>query len=244
MTSRTVVLHYHLFKNAGTSVDQILKAYFGPAWVTAEFPTQDNDNTVAVEDWIAGRPEAQVFSSHTMVGPFPQVDGVEIIPVILLRDPVARIVSAYRFEVKQDADTWGAQLAKAHDLEGYVQARLARQNDRQCRNFQVSRLASICPGAASEYTRALNALKLLNAHGVVGRVEQFDAFTAALKARLDPHFADFVPTPIQANKSQSENSNKDLLSDAVLTLLAKANAEDTALLEQADKLRESCVTSS
>lgn len=238
MTSRTVVLHYHLFKNAGTSVDEMLKAHFGPAWVTAEFPMRDSNNTVAVEEWIASTPEACAFSSHTMVGPLPQVDNVEIIPVILLRDPVARIASAYRFEARQEADTWGANLAKEHDFEGYVQARLARPNDRQCRNFQISRLATLCPGSASEYTRALNALKLLNALGAVGRVEHFDAFTAKLMARLTPHFPDFAPQAIQANKS------KDKMSKKLVALLAEANADDMVLLEQADKLRKSCVTSS
>jgi len=90
MTTRTVVLHYHLFKNAGTSVDHMLKAHFGPAWVTAEFAMAGNDNTKAVQDWIEDNPEAQAFSSHTMVGPLPQVEGVDIIPVISSADAAAR----------------------------------------------------------------------------------------------------------------------------------------------------------
>ena len=95
---RTVVLHYHLFKNAGTSVDRILQDNFANTWVTEEFPASGGNNTDRVEAWIADTPDAVAFSSHTMMGPLPAVPGVRVIPVMLLRDPVARIRSAYRFE--------------------------------------------------------------------------------------------------------------------------------------------------
>lgn len=234
MTTRTVVLHYHLFKNAGTSVDHMLKAHFGPAWVTAEFSMAGNDNTRAVQDWIADNPEAHAFSSHTMVGPLPRVEGVDIIPVIILRNPLARIASAYRFERKQEADTWGAELAKTHDFEGYVQTRLARAGDRQCRNFQVSRLATLCPGDASEFDRAKKGLKLLHKRGVIGRIEHFNAFTQALVARLTPVFPDFAPKPAKANTTDAKTGEKPPFKLA--TQLTEANAEDIALLVRANAL--------
>ena len=111
--NRTVILHYHLFKNAGTSVDQILRRNFGDRWVTREFSTAGADNSAEVADWIRANPHAVAFSTHTALGPPPLIEGVNLITVMLLRDPVARIRSVYRFERKQDADTWGTELAKA-----------------------------------------------------------------------------------------------------------------------------------
>ncbi|WP_299694811.1 hypothetical protein [uncultured Tateyamaria sp.] len=227
--NRSVVLHYHLFKNAGTSLDQMLKAHLGDAWVTAEFSMAGENNSDLVAEWIADTPDALAFSSHTMVGPLPEVEGVEIIPVILLRNPLARIASAYRFERKQEADTWGAELAKEHDLDGYVRARLARPNDRQCRNFQVARLATLRPGPGRELFRATAGLNTLLGHGVVGRVEYFDAFREALMTRLAPAFPDFDPPMARANttKSDSEQISLDLA-----TLLTEHNTDDIALLAQ------------
>jgi hypothetical protein len=170
-TERTIILHYHLFKNAGTSVDAILKKNFPGKWVTREFPANGGNNTALVEDWIRQTPQAIAYSSHTMMGPIPQVEGVRVISLMLLRDPIERIKSAYRFERTQAADTWGAQLAKEHDFEGYVRARLAQPGDRQCRNFQTYRLASLMPGEGTELERAKRALGELT---VVGRVEAFD----------------------------------------------------------------------
>ena len=236
--TRTAVLHYHLFKNAGTSVDQMLQSHFGAAWVTAEFPMENNDNSAAVEAWITATPEAGAFSSHTMVGPIPQPAGVEVVPVVLLRDPIRRIASAYRFERNQVAETWGAQLAKAHDLEGYVRARLARPGDRQCRNFQVARLASLCPGPGGELSRAKTALEAIREAGVIGLVEDFEGFTRALTARLAPVFAGFAPEIAHANTTDAGEANAASANAGVGLgpLLREANREDAALIAHAAAL--------
>jgi hypothetical protein len=226
---RIIILHYHLFKNAGTSLDRILKANFADAWVTAEFPASGGDNTNQVETWIADTPDAVAYSSHTMMGPLPQVDGVRVIPVMLLRDPVARIRSAYQFERQQDADTWGAKLAREHDLKGYVRARLARKNDRQCRNFQTSRLASLMPGGEPEVERAIAAMRMFQKIGVIGRVEYFQAALNALTKRLTPHFPDFHAKAVRANVSaKPDGSQAD--DETVTALLNEVNQDDLTVL--------------
>lgn len=224
---RTIILHYHLFKNAGTSLDRILQKNFGDGWVTAEFDGQGGNNSDAVADWIVSTPDAVAYSSHTMVGPLPQVDGVRIVPIVLLRDPVERIKSAYRFERKQQADTWGAQLAKQHDLEGYVHARLARPNDRQCRNFQTARLASMCPGDAPELDRALQAMDNLRDTGVIGRVEAFDNALTQLATRLHDSYPDFTWESTKANVSQSGGAED--MPDDLKELLEESNQDDAML---------------
>lgn len=222
--TRTVILHYHLFKNAGTSLDRILRENFEDGWVTTEFPGGSRDNSREVAGWIDAHPEAVAFSTHTAMGPVPQLDGTRIVSVMLLRDPVARIRSAYRFERKQQADTWGAELAKQHDLEGYVQARLARQGDRQCRNFQTQRLASMVPGDGPELARAELALKQLS---VVGLVEDFDTVTRDLTQALRPAFPDFQARNIRVNTTTPPpETERDRRVNAVLEA---ANADDRHL---------------
>lgn len=233
MMTRHIVLHYHLFKNAGTSVDAILKRNFGARWVTAEFPRAGGPNTARVEKWIRETPESCAYSSHTMIGPLPEIAGVEVIPLILLRDPIARIRSAYHFERGQDAETWGARLAKRQDFAGYVRTRLARSGDRQCRNFQTHRLASMIPGDAPERDRARQALALVKARGVLGRVENFDAAMARLAERLRPHHPDFTWQSLRANASR--NAAHTPVPDALLADLRAANADDLALLSAHDR---------
>lgn len=227
MPDRTIILHYHLFKNAGTSVDKILKDNFPGRWVTAEFPPMGGNNTPLVEDWIRDNPEAVAFSSHTMLGPIPAIEGVEVISLMLLRDPIARLHSAYRFERQQDADTFGARLAKETDFEGYVRARLEIPGDRQCRNFQTARLASLVPGSEPELDRAKAAM---NALSIIGRVEAFDVFLADLKAQVAGAFPDFdTGEGVRMNVSKPEEDRPD--DTQLRRLLSDHNKGDLQLLQ-------------
>ena len=237
--TRTIILHYHLFKNAGTSLDLILKRNFGQRWVTAEFPNQGlARNTAQVADWIRAHPDAVAFSSHTAQGPIPQIDGVRIISVMFLRDPIARIRSAYAFERLQEAQTWGAELARTHDFAGYVNAQLNRPGDRQCRNCQTCRMAMLVPpvnAADPELPRALRGLALLSC---VGLVEEFDRSVARLAQLLQPAYPAFHWTPVRANTTAKAAHQAAGHPDqgAVLDALQAANTDDQALLDRARAL--------
>jgi hypothetical protein len=193
---RTIILHYHLFKNAGTSVDEILKRNFGAKWVTREFPPMGDNNTELVEGWIKETPDAIAYSSHTMMGPIPEVEGVRVITFLLLRDPIERIKSAYRFEKAQDAETWGAQLAKKANLNEYINKRLERAGDRQCKDFQSSRLASICREGITELERCFRALELIT---VAGTVEKIDLALSRLQHEVDLYFEELDFSSVKRN---------------------------------------------
>jgi len=225
---RTVILHYHLFKNAGTSLDQILKQNFGDRWVTREFGG-NHDNSAAVADWIRATPEAVAFSTHTAVGPLPEIAGVRVVTVMLLRDPLERIRSAYRFERTQEADTWGANLAKEFAFSGYVRARLTHPADRQCRNFQAWRLATLAPGDGPLVERAKAGAGKID---VLGRVADFDGALTALAAALGDAAPDFTWESLRANRSSREGAVEPHMAEppALTERLRVANADDLALL--------------
>lgn len=198
--ARPVVLHYHFFKNAGTSVDAVLSANFGGAWIAAEFEGMNNHE--AVTRWIAANPQARAFSSHTAQFPLPVVDGVEVLPIVFLRHPLDRILSAYAFERKQQSDTPGATLAKTTDLAGYLRAHLDIPNHRQCRDFHTYRLARLIPGPrSSEMDRALEALVKLP---FVGLVEDFASSARRMEAWLKPHFPQFAAFAPRKNVTESK----------------------------------------
>ncbi|MEM9966711.1 MAG: hypothetical protein AAF755_01280 [Pseudomonadota bacterium] len=230
---RRVILHLHLFKNAGTSLDSLLQENFPGRWVTREFSMGNGENTDDVQSWILDTPKAIAFSSHTIIGPLPSIPGIQIVPVLFLRDPLERIVSAYHFERAQDADTYGARLAKRHDLAGYVQARLARPGDRQCRNFQTSRLASMIHGNAPERPRALRACDLIRRQGVLGLVHQFDRAITELCDQIAPIHPGFNKREIRANSSS--RSGCKVMAHALQETLKVANEDDHALLDYAQR---------
>lgn len=230
MARRTVILHYHLFKNAGTSLDAILQRNFPDRWVTQEF-AQD-DNAAAVADWIAANPDAVAFSSHTAQGPLPRLPDTRIVSVLFLRDPIARIRSAYLFESTQRDDTTDPldmELASQRDFEGYVRARLAIPGDRQCRDFHVARLSRFVPGTEPELARAVAALSCLT---VVGRVERFAASVARLALAVQDDYPDFDPRP--AHENRTETRTEATIGPALADLLHRNNALDRALIAAAE----------
>lgn len=234
-TMRHIILHNHLFKNAGTSVDHILQQNFKGRWVTREFPDPRPDNTPDISGWINGNPDAIAFSSHTIQTVLPTLPDVRIIPIIMLRDPVDRIASAYRFERTQKADTRGAQLARQNGFAGYVHARLETKGDRQCRNFQTHRLAALSSDSmADELTRAQAAAALIARTGVLGLVSEFDAAMARLSVLIKPHFPEFDWQPVIANAS-GHNSVQSVSPD-MRRVLEDANRDDFSLLRHARNL--------
>jgi len=225
---RTIILHYHLFKNAGTSIDSILKENFGDRWVTKEFKNSPN-TTPDVEQWILDNPNAVAFSSHTMNGPLPKIEGTEIISIMMLRNPIKRIISAYKFERMQNANTWGSQLARQLSFEEYVVTRLKESNDNQCRNFQTDRLATLRPGEESSIRRAMSALDDIT---LIGIVEHFDKSLEKIALKIRETFPDYDYESTHSNKSKLFDFE---LSPALDQLLEECNKADLRLWKFAKK---------
>lgn len=95
---RHVICHYHIFKNSGTSFDEVLTDNVGPRLVSFDgpfpFSVFNQDELLKVVRNHAG---AQAFSSHQIRLPVPASLEVNIIPVVFLRHPLLRIRSAYEF---------------------------------------------------------------------------------------------------------------------------------------------------
>ena len=241
---RLIILHYHLFKNAGSSVDEILKRNISGSrgrralkrigagilkrdyperWVTAEFPSNQGNNTPLVEEWLRDNPSAVAFSSHSMQGPIPRIEGAHVVSLMLFRDPIYRIRSAYLFDRLLCHD-----LAKdCHSIKSYVLKRLAIPRDRQCRNFQTQRLARLMPGPEPELDRAKTALDLLS---VAGRVEAFGEVMARLAYSLSDYLPNFVWYDFRANASRRYGADMEL-DEETKALLRRENALDYELLQ-------------
>ncbi|HEV8691932.1 MAG TPA: hypothetical protein VGQ91_16635 [Ideonella sp.] len=238
---RVVVFHYHLFKNAGTSVDEMLRLNFGERWVAREFEPRGNPALHAkdVANWLLSQPQAIAFSSHTAELPPPRLPGLRLIPIVLLRHPLDRIASAYAFERRQSGNGFGAVLARHTTLAGYVDVRLAMAHDRQCRDFHVGRLCRMFPlGEGSELERAQRALAALP---FVGLVERFEASMQRLARMVREHYPDFRATDVAANSSRDPRlglqerlaqMREHIGAERYEALLA-ANAADMALYDNA-----------
>lgn len=231
MKRRKIILHYHLFKNAGTSIDAALKDAFGEEkWVTKEFPKNPQKNINEVKQWIVDNPEAICFSSHTAFLPIPKIDSVEVFPVIFLRNPLDRVVSAYYFEKKQNSKNFGAVLAKHTDLEGYINVRLSLPKDRQCKNFQTHRLSmAVSDPNMDELNKAYKAIQQLP---FIGIVENFNDSILNLSKKLSLFFKkEIILPPKKKNISKKENKGNAIISDKLKKSFFSENMDDIRILD-------------
>jgi SAM-dependent methyltransferase len=234
--TRGVIIHYHLFKNAGTSVDAILRRNFGDGWASREYPPRSDGE--AAREFLVFNPHIAALSSHTLLLPPPEIPDAEIIPVIFIRHPLDRLKSAYLFEREQRADTVGVRLARENDFPGYLRARMAIPGDRSCRNFQTHRLAMAEP--ANGDTESARALRAFGRLPFIGSVEAFEASLAELERVVKPWFPEFRVFQARENVSRPPRpleermaALKAELGDELYEAVSAANAEDLELYDRA-----------
>jgi hypothetical protein len=95
---RVVLCHYHIFKNSGTSFDELLAENFRGEPVAFDGPYPFS---VFVQDEllkvIRNHPKATAFSSHQVRLPVPAALDIEVLPVVFLRHPLLRVRSVYEY---------------------------------------------------------------------------------------------------------------------------------------------------
>ena len=251
---RNVIVHYHLFKNAGTSIDKILRENFGNRrWRKAEFsgPTTNipavlsgNSSAPQVQEWLARHPEVVALSSHTAAMPLPRLPATRVFPIVLVRNPVIRLQSSYQFQRKRFAagfDRKTTRLAGENDLAGYLRGLLAMRQQSLAHNFASVRLAAAVEGSPERIRqRAFEALERLP---FVGVVERFEQSMQVLERWLEPHFPGFRARPAWRNAADTagvplaerlDNMRAEIGNDLYDRLVA-ANRVDLELHEAASR---------
>ena len=202
---RRVLAHYHLFKNAGSSVDQLLQNNFGDQWMS--YDRTEGRSVICTEEFqeiLEKHPEIQAFSSHQLIPPLPMQD-IQVFPIIFIRDPIDRIRSAYLFE-------WQKQLgldAPKGTFTEYVESKLTIRRKNAIEEFQTLRLSNI------DQTRYQNfdnlddseilsrAKRFIDELPFIGIVDRFDESAELLRQKISPVWPNFKVTPVKANVLQN-----------------------------------------
>lgn len=186
---RHLVVHHHLFKNAGSTVDHVLARHFGPAWGTIESGSPGGLlEAAAFADFVRANPSLRAISSHQLRPPAPGIDGVQVHPILFLRDPVDRAASVHAFERTQPPDiSPGAAMAARCDLPAYIDWRLEQGDGGVICDFQTMFLGWE-PGDETMAPALGRAMRRVDSTPGVGLVERFEASMARIAAVLAPVF--------------------------------------------------------
>jgi|SRR5208283_512306 len=187
--NRWVLLHCHIFKNAGSTILSILRRSFGARFATLHGPEPDSVlNGQDIAAFLAERPDLAAISSHHVRYPKPVVPQVIVFDICFFRDPLQRLWSMYKFIRRSQREDELGQSAQSGDARGFFE-RLLQKHPHLVNDVQVNALANRGEYRRPPTERDLRlALEILDEISVLGLVELFDESALAAEYFLQPTF--------------------------------------------------------
>ena len=239
-----MLLHYHIYKNAGSTIKDYLDLSFGEGFQRVD--QEDPDGTVNEPDFLAllnANPHFQAISSHQFRYPMPAVRGFLFFDICFLRDPLHRVQSMYTYlrEKPVPGDPL-SELVNRRPLGDFV-AELLDTAPYRVSNLQTNLLAngSVFSEAAQEDWLDRARVRMLDT-SFLGVVDCFRQSIAAGHFLLSPIFPRLIsrpPEPVNVSTGFRAGSSRPGLSlaeacgPALYEELVARNRLDFALLDEA-----------
>jgi hypothetical protein len=195
---RAVIVHCHMFKNAGSTLDWCLSRNFGgrflQLWNDPDGKTEDQQLELLLHD----REDLCAVSGHRLSPPFPDVAGVKLLPAFIIRNPIERAYSVYCFEREQAEVTPGSRKAKRLSFRDYIRWRMDPRKPLALRNFQ----SAFCAGKRRGRDPAKifeQALQNLRAAPLVATLELYDSSMVVFEQTLRPYFGELDLSYVKQN---------------------------------------------
>jgi len=221
----TVIIHNHVFKNAGSTIDWALRRNFGDGFVDHRDDRSMQRGPDYLGPYLEQNPGIRALSTHHLRPPLPQLPGRLLMCLMMFRNPIERVTSVYRFERGQiDEDSLGARYAREHSLGEYVSWRMRFDVPPTIRNFHIYRSL---PGPLN-WRRALTGDELSVAKEFVasvpllGFVDRFDESMILFEYALRP----LIPGIDMSYRMQNVGQKAGSTGEDRLALLRKEIGEE------------------
>jgi hypothetical protein len=240
--TRFVFVHYHIFKNGGTTIESILRREFGARFATVHGPA-DGDvlDGKSLTGFLRRNPGVSAVSSHHLRYPKPTVRGWVVFDCCFLRHPLDRLVSLYNHYRRANSSDPLSQRASRQDPPEFMR-HLLRDSPDMASDVQVAHLANGGAFARPANERDLDrAVQVFRDMSVPGIVEMFDESLVAAEYFLKPAFPELrlhhspenVSRPDRTRPADLERTLVDLWGADVYADLLRLNRLDLELFRQA-----------
>ncbi len=191
--TRHVIVHFHMFKNGGSTIEAILDREFGGRFATvhgshANSALDDND----IAAFISAHPNVAALSSHHLRYPLPLIRRTVLFDCCFLRHPMDRLHSLYTYlraaPAEQGVEDPILALSKSVGPREFIM-RLIEEAPHFVGNPQTLLIAAggifVRPLDETDLARAIETLRLM---AVPGLVNMFDESLVAAEHCLGPAF--------------------------------------------------------
>lgn len=246
-----VIIHYHVFKNAGSSIDALLSEALGESWVS--WDPGEADSVYGPRDvirFLRANSHVRALSSHTLRPPTPILTAVGVHPIVFLRHPILRAPSVYKYDRSLEGETERQRVAKHSSFADYVRWCLSNSDevpifcDFQTLYLSAEQLRFEDPRAArADRLAFLRATELIEQLNVFGIVERFGESVAQYSSRLAHLFPEIAWREVHENVTGAELGTLEEIEAAlgpeIYQRLVEANGYDLALYNRALQIFES-----
>ena len=213
------LVHYHIYKNAGSTIDNAIKKSLGKNSLLeldkhARYKTNEIYDEKLINSAIEEGADCIAFSSHRMTPTVHRSKRHNFIPIVNLRHPLLRAGSVYRYERKRKDEKPGKEFAKELDFPDWLNWSLNQTGYIESRNYQTT-LMSIPDVNKGETATSIADIDLaknrLDEMPVVGIVEYFDDTCRMLEAYIGNTFPQFRIGKSHDNRTKEVSNWKEEL---------------------------------
>ena len=218
-----MLVHIHIPKNAGTTVNEILNKNFGKRY--SHFHTKRCGQFLSDSEFIElinhHKPHADVLSGHDILPLDAEISkSLGVSYFTFIRHPVSRAISLYFHEKSRTEKDHISQ----YSFQEYVKER--PKHDGAISNWQTYNVAGVV-----DFEKARSAL---DQFVMVGLVENFDKSAILLQEVMQKAgFPNFIILSKPANVSQNKTLSIETLPENIFENLSELNQEDIKLFEYA-----------
>jgi len=206
-----ICIHFHIFKNAGTTIDTVLQRNFSEDAITMDTGVPDGIlSWTKVLDYIKEKhPTTKSFSSHQLRFPLPQSSEYQFLPIIYIRHPIDRAFSMYSFDKQRISfrDINTVVKAKSTDLAGYIKWNLRLKNHMVMKNYQVLYLSDKPRGSTVGESDLGLVIERIKNCPVIGVVDRLDESLVLAEKTLGKYFDAIDLSYVKQNVSKDRTGN-------------------------------------
>lgn len=202
--ARVVFVHHHTFKNAGSTVDEILRKNYPDGWIGIEpGPDEPRIGPDAVLNLFHANNRIKAVSSHNFGLPFARDPNLHMVEICLIRHPLDRLRSMYDYFKSYDLEPSDlVLLARSSSLAGFL-GRLAETSTYLINNVQTTIFGKSGDFYFPPDSQDLeNAWQHLKEARILGTVERFDETFCAAE-----HYIKVVEPSLDFSYFQPENTS-------------------------------------